>query len=537
MSAHHREAKNPRPLPPRSATDGEPFRYHHVERQVLAMIESGRYTPGDRLPSLRSVCTSMGVSLATANHAYMELERKGIVEARPRSGFFVRNAVSHLPLPAAQRAISGPDAPCKPADRHGLGGSAPYSSGADGNGADGSGTGEENRTRLIQKVLEAVGNTRMVSFGCVSPDPALLPGKALARIMQDVLRFSPGQALAYEVIQGNEHLRRQIAWRAQQCGLRAEADDVLVTAGAMEALYITLRCLTRPGDNVVIQSPTYFCFIQLLENLGLRAIEVPSSPEHGVSPAALREAISKYSVAACILSANFNNPDGALMPDAAKREIVSMLAERGIPLVEDDVAGDVHFGPSRPAPLKAFDTRGTVTLCSSFSKTIAPGYRAGWMLPGAFMSKALEIKATTNVCCPSPTQMVIAEFLGQGLYERHLKRLRAATERQMQTVRHQLATHFPPGTRVTRPEGGAFLWVALPEGMDSVRLFNQAKARDILIAPGPIFTTRDRYRNYIRLSCCGVWNESMQQAMRTLGQLAAPQALPGRPEELLQQFP
>lgn len=467
----------------------EAFRYHRVEQHVLSMIESGRFAPGDRLPSLRSVCAGMGVSLATVNHAYMELERKGIVEARPRSGFYVRRAVPSLPLPVTE--------------------------------PDGAEVGMENRSQLIRTVLEAVGNKSLISFGCVSPDPELLPGKALARIMQDVMRFSAPDALGYEIIQGNLELRRQIAWRSQECGVPVMPDDVLITIGAMEALYITLRCLTRPGDSVVVQSPTYFCFMQLLENLGLRAIEVPSSPEHGVSPSALREAIDRFNVAACILSPNFNNPDGSLMPEAARREVVALLAERNIPLVEDDVAGDVHFGPVRPVPLKAYDTKGLVTLCSSFSKTIAPGYRCGWMLPGTLMRKALEIKATTNVCCASPTQLVVAEFLRQGLYERHLKRLRHATERQMQTIQHHLASHFPEGTRVTRPQGGGFLWVALPEGTDSIALFRKAKSRGILISPGPIFTTRDQFRHFIRLSCCGVWRDVMAQALETLGQLAS----------------
>jgi DNA-binding transcriptional MocR family regulator len=167
----------------------------------------------------------------------------------------------------------------------------------------------------------------------------------------------------------------------------------------MEALYIALRVLTRPGDNVLIQSPTYYCFLQLLETLGLRAVEIPSDPKHGINPADLTKALSTFEVAACILSGNFNNPDGALTPDAAKREIVDILAARGIPLVDDDVSADLHFDAQRPASFKQYDKKGLVVFCSSFSKTIAPGYRAGWMLPGRFMDKALEVKATTNVCC------------------------------------------------------------------------------------------------------------------------------------------
>ena len=477
--------------------EGTRFRYHEVERRIMEMIESGQYGVGDRLPSVRTLKTSMGVSLSTVTHAYMELERKGIIEARPRSGYFVSQPAAQLPVPSLRKVgVSAPEA--------------------------------ISRASLINTVLELVGNRDMVALGCICPAENLLPVKALARISNEIMRFNPAAVLGYTNIQGSLEYRQAVAKRLQQTGLSARADDILTTLGALEGLHIALRCLTRPGDNVVIHSPTYFCFVQTLETLGLRAIELPSDPETGIDPADLEQVLKRYDVAACILSGNFNNPDGALMSDADKSEVVRLIDKYDSQLIEDDVSGDIHFTPVRPSPFKRFDTAGRVTLCSSFSKSIAPGYRAGYMLPGRLMKKAMEIKATINVCCTSHTQLVIAEYLNQGGVDRHLRKLRTAIERHMSTVRHHLAVNFPEGTEVTRPSGGSGLWVRLPErdgsaeGVgDGVRLFCQARDAGISIAPGSIFTSRDVFHNYIRLSCNGVWTEAMGEALKTLGTFAA----------------
>lgn len=467
----------------------EEYRYRSVERNVLSLIDSGALGLGDRLPSLRSLSSRLGVAVSTVNQAYLELERKGIVESRPRSGFFVRRESPRLPR--TETAPTPMERP-RPVTRIGL----------------------------IQTVLESVGAEERVALDVVAPGPHLLPLKELGRITAAVVRDEPERAMGYAPIPGDRKLIRQIAYRSMEHGIEAGPDDPLITAGCMEALYLSLRSVCRRGDTVLIQSPTYYCFLQLLETLGLRAIEVPSDPERGVAPGELLRALKTFDVAACVLAPNYNNPDSSLTPDEAKREIVSMLAERSIPLVEDDVSSDLHFTPRRPGTYKQFDRKGLVLLCSSFSKTIAPGYRVGWMLPGRFRHKALEIKATTNVSTSAPAQMAIAEFLRQGRMERHLKRLRTALERQMDTMQMHLGRHFPAGTRVTHPKGGGVLWLELPGGTDSVELFFQARRAGIGIAPGAIFSTQDKFANYIRLSCGFPWTPQVERAVRTLGELA-----------------
>ena len=467
----------------------ESYRYQAVEKNIMSMIDSGALGLGDRLPSLRSLSSRLGVSISTVNQAYIELERKAVIEARPRSGFFVRRQSSRLP-----RTETAPTPMEKPRP--------------------------VTRIGLIQTVLESVGAAHWTALDVVAPAPELLPLKELGKITASVVRDEPYRAMGYAPIPGDQRLIRQIAYRSMEHGIPADPGDPIITAGCMEALYLSLRSVCRRGDTVLIQSPTYYCFLQLLETLGLRAIEIPSDPESGVSPEALRKALNTFDVSVCVLAPNFNNPDSSLTPDETKKEIVRMLAGRDIPLIEDDVSTDLHFGPRRPGTFKQFDTKGLVLLCSSFSKTIAPGYRVGWMLPGRFRQKALEIKATTNVSTSAPAQMAIAEYLRQGRMERHLKKLRAALEKQMDTMQLHLLRRFPDGTRVTHPAGGAVLWLELPPQVDTVELFYQARARNVGIAPGAIFSTQDKFANYVRITYGSPWTRDVEDAVRTLGELA-----------------
>jgi len=466
------------------------YRYQAVEKHIMTMIGSGALGLDDKLPSLRSLSANLRVSISTVNQAYIELEHKGVIESRPRSGFFVRQESRRLP-----RTETSPTPMNEPRP--------------------------VTRSGLIQTVLESVGRADIVPLGVVAPGASLLPLKEMARIMGSVVKNDPWRAMGYAPIPGDPELIRQIAFRSMEHGIPAKPDDPLITAGCMEALYLSLRSICRRGDTVLIQSPTYYCFLQLLETLGLRAIEAPSDPETGVSPKELRRALQTFDISACVLAPNFNNPDSSLTPDDAKKEIVTILARHNIPLVEDDVSSDLYFGTKRPGTYKQFDKKGLVLLCSSFSKTIAPGYRIGWMLPGRFRQKALEIKATTNVSTSAPAQMAIAEYLRQGRMERHLKKLRGTVEKQMDTMQLHLGRHFPEGTRVTHPRGGAVLWMELPKNVDSVELFFQARAKSIGIAPGAIFSTQDKFTNYIRISCGFPWSEQIHEGIRTLGEMAS----------------
>jgi DNA-binding transcriptional MocR family regulator len=465
------------------------FRYVGVEKHILKLIESGDLKPGERIPSLRALGTRLGVSVSTINQAYIELERRGVVEARPKSGFFVRVCPPRPPAPHAAVIPAMPPTTV-------------------------------NRGALIREVLDGMGRRDIVPLGVALTDVAFLPTKPLARLLAKVASGDGAQVAGYEGVSGNMALRRQIAWRLAESDIEARPEEVMVTAGAMEALYIALRSVTRPGDNVGIAAPTYYCFLQLLENFGLRAVELPSHPDVGVRPADLETALDRFNMRAVILTPNFNNPDGALIPDQAKAEMATMLAARGVPVIEDDVYGDLYFGDRRPRCLKSYDTTGNVLHCSSFSKTLAPGFRLGYLLPGKFAAKAFEIKATTNVCCATPTQMAVGEYLAQGAFERHLRKTRAVIERQARIMEAHILRHFPEGTRVTHPAGGTVLWVQLPETVDSIALFYAAKAKGIGVVPGNIFSSYDQFKHFVRISYGNAWTPTVEAAVVTLGRLA-----------------
>ncbi|WP_020677640.1 PLP-dependent aminotransferase family protein [Geopsychrobacter electrodiphilus] len=464
------------------------FIYRRVEKQVMALIDSAAIRPGDKLPSLRKLSSQLGVSIATVSQAYLELEKKGVLASRERSGFFLAPRALQMPAPSSRP---------RPSMVPTIG----------------------TRNSLIQKVLEALGNKELLPFGVACPAEALLPAKTLARLLNNSLRNHPARALDYAPVAGDLDLRRLIALRSLEAGISVTPDEILITNGAMEGLSLALRALTKPGDNVLIQSPSYFCLLQLLENCGLRAIEIPSSTS-GVEPQDLRRAIERFAISVAILVPNFNNPDGSLTADTKKAEIVKLLAERNIPLVEDDVYGEIYFGEQRPGSCKAFDTRGEVIYCSSFSKTIAPGYRVGWMIPGRHLTKALELKTTTNICTAAPTQLTIAAFLREGYLDRHLRRLRGAIHLQMESLLLSLHRHFPATTRASFPDGGASIWVELPATIDAVDYFFKAREIGIGLAPGAIFSTQEKYNNFIRLSCTGVWNQAMEEGVERLGSLA-----------------
>ncbi|HEX8796580.1 MAG TPA: PLP-dependent aminotransferase family protein [Polyangiaceae bacterium] len=463
--------------------------YEELATDLARLVSKGTLRPGDRLPSVRQLSDQRGVSVSTVLQAYLLLENRGIVETRPQSGHYVRaQRLSLVAEPRTPRAAT----------------QATRVSVSD----------------LIARVYSASRDPRNVLLGAGFMSPELLPTEALNRRLAAVARAAGGAGIAYDPPPGLPALRRAIARRAADCDVALGADDVVTTVGTMEALHLCLRAVTRSGDTVVVESPAYYGVLQLVESLGLRVVEVPANAGTGVDLARLDEALRQHPVRACLLVPTFSNPLGALMPDDAKRELVRMLARREVPLIEDDIYGDLGFDGARPRPAKAFDRHGLVMLCTSFSKTLAPGYRVGWVAPGRWRDVVERLKFAQTVGTPTLPQMAIADFLENGGYERHLRRLRRSLADQVGRVSDAIAEHFPPGTRISRPRGGFLLWVEMPPGKNALDLHDRALARGISIAPGPIFSAKQRFTNCLRLSCAWPWTDRIERAIRTLGELA-----------------
>jgi DNA-binding transcriptional MocR family regulator len=473
-------------------TDKPSHLYADVADKVAHLIDSGTLRPGQRVPSVRKLSAQLKVSISTVVQAYRLLEDRGRIEARPQSGYYVRARFW-------QRAVE--PAMTRPAMR----------------------STAVNVGEMAARVL-AEGHARdVVPLGAALHAPEIFPIRQLNKLSAAIGRRSPRVGGSYDVPAGCEALRVQIARRALDAGCAIAPDDVITTGGAQEAVGFCLRAVTKPGDTIAIESPTFYGLLQLLEVMGLKALEVPTDPRTGVCLDALEKALDRTRVAACLFVNNFNNPLGSCVPDEAKRRLVGMLAGRGVPLIEDDIYGDLGFGPQRPKSAKAFDDSGGVLVCSSFSKTLAPGYRVGWCVPGRWRAEVERIKLFTNIATASVPQMAIAEFLANGGYDHHLRRVRKAFEQQIARMADAVCEHFPAGTKMTRPAGGFVLWVEMDERVDGMRLHDAALAERVAIAPGAIFSASGKYRNCIRLNCEAPWSERVEGAVRTLGRLAGEQ--------------
>jgi DNA-binding transcriptional MocR family regulator len=324
-----------------------------------------------------------------------------------------------------------------------------------------------------------------------------------------------------DVTPGNADLRRQIALRYLNEGLHVHTDEIIITNGALEALNLCLSAVTRPGDAVIIESPTFYPALQSLERLGLEAIEVQTHPREGIDLNALEGALTRHRPKACWLMTNFQNPLGSLMPDEKKKDLVQLLTRHNVPLIEDDVYSELYFGEKRPASAKSFDTEGLVMHCSSFSKSLAPGYRIGWAAPGRYVKAVARHKMMTTLSTAAPTQLAIAAYLEKGGYDKHLRKLRHTLANQQATFTQALGHYFPAGTRATRPLGGYCLWVELPANANALEIHRQAMSLGIRVAPGPIFSAKRAFTNCLRLNYGHTWDDRTEKALATLGRLAS----------------
>ncbi|MBN7136673.1 GntR family transcriptional regulator [Lysobacter enzymogenes] len=466
-------------------------RYQTLADDLARSIRQGLLRPGQRLPSVRQTSAARKLSPATVFQAYYLLEAQGLVQSRPRSGYYVAQAAQRLP-PEPDTA-SAPRGESRPVDV----------------------------SALVFEVLESAMARDIVPLGSAFLSPALFPLAKLGRAMaHEAVHLDP-RSTVDDLTPGNAELRRHIALRYRVGGVELGANDLVICNGAIEALNLCIAAVTQPGDAVLVESPCFYAALQTLERRGLRAVEVPTHPREGIELDALDAAIRRHAPKACWLMTRFQNPLGASLPEAKTRELVQLLARHELPLIEDDVYGELHFGAHRPPPAKAFDTRGLVLHCSSFSKTLAPGYRIGWAAPGCYARQVARLKLTNTLATCVPAQLAIARYLQRGGYERHLRGLRQTLAQQQAAYLDAVARHFPAGTRVTRPDGGYFLWLELPPGGEALALQRQAAQRGISLAPGPMFSAERGYARCLRLNCGHPLDARIETALATLGALSA----------------
>jgi DNA-binding transcriptional MocR family regulator len=460
--------------------------YLQLANNIEYQIQNNVLKTGDKLPSLRTIANEKGMSISTIQQAYFELESRGLIESRPQSGYYVSYVPKNIQsLPAVSQPIMA-----KKGDKV-----------------------VDIMSAVIQNFEKAEIYLSSASLGHEYVPIAKLNKSVIAatRSLQD-------SGVGYTKA-GSVKLKTQIAKRSISWGGQLQSDDIITTGGSIDSISFCLLSLTKRGDTIVVESPVYFGILRLAQSLGLHVIELPTHPVTGIELDALKNVIEKKNVKLCILIPNFSNPLGSCMPDENKKEVVRLMEKHAIPLVEDDLYADLYFGKHRPKSCKSYDESGIVLWCGSFSKTLAAGYRVGWVAPGKFKNQIEKTKLFHSMYSSTITHEAIGHFLEVGRYEDHLRKTRQILHRNSLQFLKCINEYFPADTKVTRPEGGMNLWLELGMKKDAIELYNKAISNKISITPGRMYTLQNQYNNCLKLSYGSHWDEKTEHALMVLGNI------------------
>lgn len=462
------------------------YLYQQVIQMINTMALQGSLQVGDKLPSLRAMAAKLAVSIPTVKQAYQQLEAQGKVQAKEKSGYFLLPATPKT-APKKTKLVNRPL--------------------------------HVNKQAFIEQVYQAIHAPNMLPLGIANPVSVASPDKVLAKLMRKAMQHAGQQAVDYGAMDGLDKLKKQIVHRYLAMGLLIENEELVITNGAQEALAIALQCVTEPGDVVAIESPCYFGIVELIENLGLKAVEIPLCPEEGIWLEDLEQALSKHPVKACLFSTSINNPLGSCMPQHKRQQLVQLLDKYEVTLIEDDVYGELNFAQAREVPALKFAKPERVLTCASLSKTAAPSYRIGWLIAGPYAAKARRIKRALSCSSSLMNQWVLADYLASGEYDRHLKLLRQRLLANKNRMRQLVLETFPAEVRVSDPQGGCVLWLDLGKAYDGNRLFQLALEKRISITPGSLFSAGQKFQNCVRLSFGLPWDPQVENGVRLLASL------------------
>ncbi len=463
------------------------FRYVELADRIQDQIEKGAFKLSEKLPSLRALCQKTGYSMTTVFQAYIELEQRGVVEPRQRSGYYIRPRLERLRRSAGVRHYE----------------MLPQKIDIDD---------------LIHQLTADMGNPRILKLGGVAVAPEHLPARRIHKQIKSITQKQIlGMIAGYVHPQGDALLRQQISNLLFPIIPTVSMEDIIITNGCTEALNLSLKAVARFGDTVIVESPTDPWLRQTLKDSNLYGLEIPTDPRTGIDLDSVEKSINQEKIAACIVNANCQNPLGFIMPDDRKKKLLDLLNEKDIPTIENDVCGELYFGKQRPNPIKKWDTNQTVLYCSSFSKVLAAGLRIGWVVPGRYKAAITRMKLNRSMISPTLNQAVVANYLKEGSYERHLRRLRKTIKLQYGYCAAALSKHFPKTVKMTSPVGGLSIWIQLPDGIKGSDVYYQVREKGISILPGFLCSGLDVYDRYIRIGYGGSWDETMEQAIQTIG--------------------
>lgn len=456
--------------------------YSGIAASIERQIRNGALKTGDKLPSVRKLSMEKNANPGTIVKAYFELEKKQLIESRPQSGYYVSFADRYNRHPSP-----GLSAPAN---------------------AEGS----------VAEIFYTVFNNRAAEINLSSSQiaPDLLPIARLNKEMIAAIRKLQNGGVAYSST-GNAKLKKQVARRSLSWGGNMKLEDIIPTSGSMDALTLCLSALLKPGDTIAVESPVNFGIINLAQMLRYRLLELPTNPITGMDISSLRKAIETKNIQLCLVMGNYSNPFGSCSPPEYQKELVSLLELHNIPLIEDDVFGELYFDRHIPTCCKTFDQTGNVLFCSSVSKILAGGYRVGWLAPGKYKERILRARPYHPQTCNTVTHEAVAGFMENNSYENYLKGIRQKLHINSLKYQHAVHQYFPENIKLTQPNGGIHFWLELEKNKDAIRLYNKAMASRIGITPGRMYTMQNQFNNCFTLNFSPDLDTKVEKALSQLG--------------------
>ena len=468
--------------------------YRQISQGLREVIISGELAEGTRLPTERALAQELGVNRTTIMNAYNELASEGLIEGHVGRGTLVKRSYfsqdddpydQEIPswlfgLAAGEDAALGPDA------------------------------------RVLSELASISERKEIISFAAGTPAGDLLPAELLQSIFADNLLQARQNALGYCPVEGLQSLRRAIAARMRRRGVPVDLQHILILSGSTQGIGLVSRFLLNPGDEVVVEVPTYLGAIQTFRALGARVIGVPIDNE-GIRVDLLESILSRRSPRFIYTLPTFQNPTGVVMSNERRRRLLRLARRHQIPIIEDDPYGEIYYEGKEPQPLKALDTHGLVLYLSTYSKVLAPGLRVAWLAAPEQMIERLSLhKQVFDLNTNAIGQWAVSEILQRNLLDHHLAVVRQSYQKKRDIMLQAINTYWPESVRVNRPAGGFHLWCRLPGDMRARTLLREAAHEQVAFVIGEPFHVDGGGHRNIRLSFASPEEELITEGIKRI---------------------
>ncbi|HUV51794.1 MAG TPA: PLP-dependent aminotransferase family protein [Dehalococcoidia bacterium] len=478
--------------------------YLQIKEALRSEIVSGTFPNGTYLPSSRQLSQELGVSRITVTNAFAELEADGFVQGDSRRGVFV--------LPLWEKAVATPDTSAEPTPgwQQSLSKDPGWAS-------------ERMRLDLLWRTRKS----GTIPFNALRHDLCFLPANEFRNSLNNVLREDGGIALDYEANAGYLPLRQTLSQYLRHQGIQAEAEDVIITSGGQQAIDLLCQAFVHPGDTVVMENPTYPNALTAFKVRHARVVGVPVDAD-GMRIDILRQLLERESPRLIYTVPTFHNPTGAIMSATRRRELVLLAHEYGVPVLEDDYMREIRFGSPIPPPVASFDRYGNIIHIGTFSKSLMPALRLGYVVArGALRERLIMLKRTADICSSSLIQRALNRYLTSGEVHKHWKRVSRLCRRRQMTMVAALERYFPKSAQWSVVEGGFAIWVSLPQDVSARRLLNESLKHNVSFAPGELFFIEPADQPFMRLGFAPVNEDQIERGIKALGNLIRQQSAKG----------